>query len=142
MKKLLMMAFVSMALLATVSCSKDDKDDKSEIPSLVGTSWQCVHSFSAPLIGSVSLTMNLEFTSDKICHTELTLPDAIASLVPIDLNGDFEYTFDGKKIVVQTNNNLLGNIELEYVNGTMLIFVIPENYRSTLGTSELIFHKR
>ena len=36
MKKILMMAFVSMALLATVSCSKDKEEDEKTV-SLVGT---------------------------------------------------------------------------------------------------------
>ena len=137
-----MMAFVSAAMIATVSCSKDDNDKKEDIPSLVGTSWQCVHSFSVPIIGSLTLTVDMSFTSNEICHVELTLPSSIASLIPMDLNGDYPYTFDGKKVVIAADDNSVGNMELDYVNGTMLIWTVPESYSSTLGTSELIFHKR
>ena len=143
MKKILLMTFVSMAMLAAVSCSKDDeKDNTDNTISLVGTSWQCVHSFSVPVLGSVTLTADLSFTTGETCHIDLTLPSSIASLVPFDLNGDYAYSISGNKVIIDADNNMLGEMELEYVNGTMLIWTVPENYRSTLGTSELIFHKK
>ena len=140
MKKMLLMAFLPMVLMMNVSCSKDD--DEKNTASLVGTEWQCVHSFSVPVIGSATLTMDISFTTASKCHAVLTLPDAIASLLPIDLNGDFDYTFDGKKVVVATNNSYIDKLELTYANDSMLIFVIPENLRNILGTSELVFHKK
>ena len=89
------MAFLPMALLMNVSCSKDDEDSVNT--SLVGTSWECVHSFSVPVVGSATLTMNLSFTDESKCHVSLVLPDALAQLLPINLDGDFDYTFDGKR---------------------------------------------
>ena len=132
MKKLLLMAFLPMALLMNVSCSKDDEDSVNT--SLVGTSWECVHSFSVPVVGSATLTMNLAFTDESKCHASLVLPD--------NLDGDFDYTFDGKKVVVLTQNQYIDKLELTYAGDSMLIYAIPENLRSILGTSELVFHKK
>ena len=142
MKKILLLAFVSMALLGVVSCSGDDKDS-TPIPSLVGTSWQCVHTFTIPVVNtSATLQADLDFTTDNQCHAELSLPASLSSLLPMDLNGDYEYRFDGQKVVVVTGNSTIGDIEMDYGNGTMLIFTVPQNYRTILGTSELIFHKK
>ncbi|MBQ3787749.1 MAG: hypothetical protein II849_02955 [Bacteroidales bacterium] len=140
MKKLLLMAFLPMALLMNVSCSKDDEDSVNT--SLVGTSWECVHSFSVPVVGAATLTMNLAFTDESKCHASLVLPDAIAQLLPINLDGDFDYTFDGKKVVVLTQNQYIDKLELTYAGDSMLIYAIPENLINILGTSELVFHKK
>ena len=49
MKKILMMAFVSAAMLAMVSCSKDKEE---EAVSLVGTHWVGTETFNnIPMIG-------------------------------------------------------------------------------------------
>lgn len=140
MKKLLLMAFLPMALLMNVSCSKDDED--SNTVSLVGTNWECVHSFSVPVLGSATLTMDLAFTSESKCHASLVLPENIAQMLPINLDGDFDYTFDGKKVVVLTQNQYIEKLELTYAGDSMLIYAIPENMTTILGTSELVFHKK
>lgn len=140
MKKILLMAFLPMALLMNFSCSKDSEDE-GETPSLVGTSWQCVHSFSVPIVGAATLTMDIAFTSESVCHATLDLPESIASMLPANLDGDFDYTFDGRKLVIATNNSILDKIELTYAE-SMLIYVIPQNLRNILGTSELIFHQK
>lgn len=50
MKKLFILALAAFALMASVSCSKDEKD-KVDRAALVGTSWQCVHTFTIPIVG-------------------------------------------------------------------------------------------
>ena len=142
MKKILFLAFVSMAMMSIVSCSSDDKDN-TPAPSLVGTSWQCVHTFTIPVVNTpATLQADLDFTTAEQCHAELTLPATLAALLPMDLNGDYEYQFDGQKVVVVTGNSTIGSIEMDYVNGTMLVFTVPQNYRTIIGASELIFHKK
>ena len=55
MKKILMMAFVSAAMLAMVSCSKDKEE---EAVSLVGTHWVGTETFNnIPMIGSIAATL-------------------------------------------------------------------------------------
>ena len=138
MKKILMMAFVSAAMLAMVSCSKDKEE---EAVSLVGTHWVGTDTFNnIPMIGSIAITADLTFTSETKCN-------AAVSLVPdlgIDLpQGEFDYTFDGKKmVVVKTNNNLVGDMTLEYQGNTM-VYNLPSSIASMAGgQTQFILTKR
>lgn len=140
MKRLLLLAFLPLALAVTVSCSKDD--EKTTPKSLVGTSWQCTHTFAVPIIGSASLTVDLSFVSEESCTASAATQPDLSSLLPIDLNGEFNYSFDGQQVHINVNIQQVNELVLDYVNGTMLVFTIPENYRQLLGTSELIFHKK
>jgi hypothetical protein len=145
MKKLLMMTFVSLAMLATVSCSKDKDKDNNTTPSVTGTQWECVHTFSIMSV-PLTITADLDFKTDDMCLVNFELPSTIAALLPDDMqlpsSGEFGYTFDGSKLVIATENSLIGNIELDYVNDKMLIWTVPENFRSILGTGELVFHRK
>lgn len=139
MKKFLMLAFVSMAMLSMVSCSDDDEKESSKL-NLKNTSWQCVHTFS--MMGqSITLDIALDFTSDKDCEVAVaTMPD-ITSLLPFDLSGQYTYKVNKTKVIIQTGGQL-GNLEMECHNNDMLIFTVPSSYRTYIGTSELIFHKK
>ena len=140
MKRLLLLAFLPLALAVTVSCSKDD--EKTTPKSLVGTSWQCTHTFSVPIIGSAALTVDLRFVDEEVCTASAATQPDLSSLLPMDLNGEFDYRFDGEQVHISVNMQQLNELVLDYVNGTMLVFTIPESYRQILGTSELIFHKK
>ena len=137
MKKILMTAFVSVAMLAFVSCSKDKED---EAVSLVGTHWVGTETYSVPIVGSVAITADLTFTSETKCHAEVSLvPD-----MGVDLpQGDFDYTFDGKKnVVIMTNNNLVGDMQLEYQGNTM-VYNLPSSIASMAGgATSFILNKR
>lgn len=141
MKKILMMAFVSMALLATVSCSKDKEEDEKTV-SLVGTRWVGTQTFSnIPLIGSIAVTADLRFNSETKCVTDITLTPQIPG---VDLpTGEFDYTFDGKRYVkIVTGSSLVGDLELEYEGNTM-IFKLPSIISSyTGGVTQFILNKR
>lgn len=142
MKKLFILALAAFALMASVSCSKDEKD-KVDRAALVGTSWQCVHTFTIPIVGtSATLQIDLDFVTEKSCHGVITLPSTLADMLPMDPSGDFEYTFNGKQVVIKTGSDMIGDIAMDYANETLLILTVPERYRSLLGTSELIFHKK
>ena len=137
MKKILLLAFVSVAMLAAVSCSKDEKDEKVN---LTGTHWVGTETYSVPIIGSVAITADLTFISDTKCHAEVSLvPD-----MGIDLpQGDFDYTFDGKKnVVIKTNNSLVGDMQLEYQGNTM-VYTLPSTIASMAGgATTFILNKR
>lgn len=137
MKKILMLAFVSVAMLAVVSCSKDKEDEKVN---LVGTHWVGTETYTVPIIGSVAITADLRFTSETMCHAEVTLvPD-----MGVDLpQGDFEYTFDGKKnVVIMTNNSMVGDMQLEYQGNTM-VYTLPSSIASMAGgATTFILNKR
>lgn len=141
MKKILLMAFVSLAMLATVSCSKD-KEDEEQTVSLVGTRWVGTQSFSnIPMIGSIAITVDLKFTTESKCVTDITLTPQIPS---VDLpTGEFDYTFDGKRYVkIVTGSSLVGDLELEYEGNTM-IFNLPSIISSyTGGVTQFILNKR
>ena len=147
MKKLLMMAFVSMAMLATVSCTKEDNDPTPEPATLAETQWECVHSFSIPVIGiPATVTIDLDFTTDTTVTVGFAMVPDLSSYIGTDIpsSGDFAYTFDGSVAVVHTESDL-GDMTLNYADygsSKMLIWVVPENYRQILGTSELVFHIR
>lgn len=113
----LMMAFLSVVLLAMVSCSKDN--DEEESVSLVGTHWVGTQTFSnIPLLGSIAISADLQFVSETRCVAEIGIVPEIPS---VDLPaGEFDYTFDGKKMVtIVTNSSLVGNMALEYQGNTM-----------------------
>ena len=141
MKKILLMAFVSLAMLATVSCSKD-KEDEEQTVSLVGTRWVGTQSFSnIPMIGSIAITVDLKFTTESKCVTDITLTPQIPG---VDLpTGEFDYTFDGKRYVkIVTGSSLVGDLELEYEGNTM-IFKLPSVISSyTGGVTQFILNKR
>ena len=133
-----MMAFVSVAMLAFVSCSKDKED---EAVSLVGTHWVGTETYSVPIVGSVAITADLQFTSETKCITSLSLTPAIPNL---DLpEGEFDYTFDGKKVVViKTNSSLVGDLTLEYQGNTM-VFNLPASIAQMAGgATQFILNKR
>ena len=138
MKKIFMMAFVSMAMLAMVSCSKDKEDEKV---SLVGTHWVGTETYTGiPVIGSVAITADLTFTSETKCQAEVTLvPD-----MGVDLpSGEYDYTFDGKKdVVIKTDNSLVGDMVLEYQGNTM-VYTLPSTVASMAGgNTTFILNKR
>ena len=146
MKKILMMAFVSMALLAT-SCSKDDDKSSSESrPSLQGTLWEANVQYSGiPVIGSGVVEAQLFFKTDEICRFDVDLPATIqmvlSSLGMGNLDaGEYSYTFDGHKVVM--NGSITA--ELEYTGNT-LVYHIPSQYSmvtSYLDASEIVFRKQ
>lgn len=147
MKKILMMAFVSMALLATVSCSKDD-DKKSDPPTIKGTLWEANIDYDVMILGSGSIEVQLFFKNESVCRMDIDFPAALAVALEqllghgIDLDsGEYEYTFDGEKVVITLNSQ---PIELEYT-GSTLVFKIPSQYSSIAsmaGISEVVFYKR
>ena len=137
MKKLLLMAFVSVAMLAAVSCSKDKEDEKV---SLVGTHWVGTETYSVPIIGSVAITADLRFNTETKCRAEVSLvPD-----MGVDLpSGEYDYTFDGKKdVVIKTDNSLVGDMALEYQGNTM-VYTLPSTVASMAGgNTTFILNKR
>jgi hypothetical protein len=146
MKKFLMIAFAFVALLATVSCSKDD-DKKSDPPTIQGTLWESMVDYNVPIVGSGTIEAQLYFKTDNICRVDIDLPATLMAALSMlgggDLNfdsGEYEYTFDGKKVVFQA----AGGIELEYTGNT-LVFHIPSQYSSVasiIGINEVVFHKQ
>ena len=148
MKKFLMMAFVSLALMATTSCSKDDDKEKEEAPtSLVGTLWEANIAYNdVPMLGSGSIEVQLYFKSEELCRVDANLPPMVQmALSAMGINslepGEYPYTFDGEKMVLTVNGSI---IEMEYTGNT-LVFQIPEQYNAIttyLGGSEVVFYKQ
>ena len=144
MKKILLMTFVSVAMLAMVSCSKDD--DSEAAPSLKGTLWEASVEYSnIPVVGSGSVEAQLYFKTDDFCRVDIDLPATIQVLLGtmgignLD-SGEYGYTFDGQKVVFSGNNSF----ELEYTGNT-LVYHIPSQYSivtSYIGSSEVVFHKQ
>lgn len=151
MKKFLMMAFLSVAMVAMVSCSKDD-DEKSttepERPSIVGTLWEANVNYNVPIVGSGTIEAQLFFKTDEICRVDIDLPATLQTALSmfgggdLDLDsGEYEYTFDGKKVVFARGTN---SVELEYTGNT-LVFNIPAQYASVasaIGITEVVFYKQ
>lgn len=137
MKKLLLMAFVSVAMLAAVSCSKDKEDENV---SLVGTHWVGTETYSVPIIGSVAITADLRFNTETKCRAEVSLVPDLGVDLP---EGEFDYTFDGKKdVVIKTNNNLVGDMILEYQGSTM-VYNLPSSIASMAGgATSFVLNKR
>ncbi len=139
MKKFLMLAFVSMAMLSMVSCSDDDDKENGKLD-VKGTSWQCVHTFS--MLGqAITLDIELYFTSDKDCEVAVTTVPDITSLLPFDLAGQYSYTVKNSKVIIHTDSQL-GDLELESHGNDRLTFAIPSNYSSIIGATELVFRKK
>jgi hypothetical protein len=138
MKKILMMAFVSVAVMAFSSCSKDNDDEQV---SLVGTHWVGTETYSVPILGSVAITADLTFTTETTCIANISLTPTIPN---VDLpQGEFEYTFDGKKVVViKTNSSLVGDLTLEYQGNTM-VFNLPASIAQMAGgATSFVLNKR
>lgn len=144
MKKLLLLAFVSVTMMAAVSCSKDD--DKSSA-SLVGTLWVAdVNYTDVPMLGSGSIEVQLYFKNDSTCRIDADLPATIqmamsalgiGNLQP----GDYPYTFDGSKVTLQVSS---GSTSLDYTGNT-LVFHIPDQYSIVipyLGGPDVVFNKQ
>jgi len=148
MKKILMIAFVSMAMLATVSCSKDDdKKSDSDRPTIKGTLWEAnVQYHDIPYIGSGDLEAQLYFKADDVCHIDIDLPAAIQLILSgmgiggLD-SGDYGYIFDGNKVVIDMG----GGMELEYT-GSTLVYHIPTSYAVIVGDylddMDIVFQKQ
>lgn len=146
MKKILMMTFVSMAMLATVACSKDDdKESSAPAPSLTGTLWETqVQYTNVPMLGSGSIDAQLYFKSDDICRFDVDLPAAVQMALNAfgigDLEaGEYGYTFDGEKVVLAAMNG----VELEYT-GSTLVYHIPSQLSAIatyIGGSDVVFRK-
>lgn len=147
MKKILLMAFVSAAMMAMVSCSKDD-DEKQEStpPSLAGTLWEANVTYSnVPVVGSGTIEVQLFFKSEgDVCRVDADLPAMIQTLLASIVNlqpGEYPYTFDGEKVMLQLDGSVA---ELEYT-GSTLVFHIPEQYSTIaqyLGGNEVVFNKQ
>lgn len=137
MKKILMMVFVSFAMLATVSCSKDKEDEKV---SLVGTHWVGTESYSVPILGAVAVSVDLTFTSETKCLTEISITPSVGFDIP---SGEYDYTFDGKKtIVIKTDVQLLGDLTLEYQGNTLVFNLPPTLAQMAGGQTSFILNKR
>lgn len=143
MKKILMMAFVSVAMLAAVSCSKDDEKDSSTPASIKGTLWETTVEYAdVPILGSGSVEAQLYFKSDDICRFDVDLPAAVQMALSTmgvgDLSaGEYGYTFDGKKVAIDAMNG----VELEYT-GSTLVYRLPSQFNvlaSYIGGSEVVF---
>ena len=146
MKKILFMAFVSLAMLATVSCSKDDEKSNDK-PSIQGTLWEANIDYDIAVLGSGSIDAQLFFKSDSICRVDIDFPATLVAIIEqfvgsIDLDsGDYDYTFDGKKVVFTVAGQPL---ELQYTGNT-LVLPIPSQYStvaSLAGISEVVFYKQ
>lgn len=137
---ILMMAFFSMSLLTMVSCSKDSDED--EVVSLVGTHWVGSQTFSnIPILGSIAINADLQFVSETKCIAEIGI---VPQLPNIDLPaGEFDYTFDGKKVVtIVTNSSLVGDMVLEYQGSTMA-YNLPAAIASMAGgATQFVLVKR
>ncbi len=141
MKKLLLMAFVSVAMLAAVSCSKDDE---KETASLVGTEWECSESFTVMTI-EASFSANVVFNTETMCTFSGNI-NAGALLNQDMPSRETAYTFDGKKVrfSVEELNSLLGTDEivLDYDdNLRTMSFTLPSEASSLLGFDKLVFHR-
>lgn len=141
-----MMAFVSMAMLATVSCSKDD-EKSTDTPSLQGTLWEANIDYDVMILGSGSIEAQLFFKSESVCRVDIDFPATLMAVLEqfvgdVDLDsGDYDYTFDGKKVVFTVNGQ---PVELEY-RGTTMVLPIPSRYStvaSMAGISEIVFYKQ
>lgn len=140
MKKILLMTFVSVALLATVSCSKDD--DKTD--SLVGTEWECSESLT--VMGfNASFTAQLSFISETMCNFSGSI-DAGALFSQELPARETKYSFDGKKVrfKVEELSTLLGTDELVLTYNDELrtmTYELPAQVAGTIGISSLVFHR-
>ena len=141
-----MMAFVSMAMLATVSCSKDD-EKSTDTSSLQGTLWEANIDYDVMILGSGSIEAQLFFKSESVCRVDIDFPATLMAVLEqfvgdVDLDsGDYDYTFDGKKVVFTVNGQ---PVELEYRGDTMVL-PIPSRYStvaSMAGISEIVFYKQ
>ena len=137
MKKFLLMTFVSLGLMAAVSCGKDD--DKDSTPaSLAGTEWTGTRAFqNIPIIGSVAITIDLAFTSESVCNAEVTLTPSIPNFDDLP-SGDYDYTFKDNLVTIYTNNSMVGDIALQYTGNT-LVYTIPANIAQMLGGDDKIY---
>ena len=145
MKKFLIMTFVSVAMLAAVSCSKDDE---KETPSLVGTEWECNETISTTVMSipvSGSMTADLVFTTETSCNFSGNVN--VAGLIERDIPaGERPYSFDGKKVrfAVPEMSSLLGSDELvlDYNdNLRTLSYALPSSVASMLGKDAIVFHR-
>ncbi len=146
MKKFLSLAFLSVAMIAAVSCSKDD-DKKTDSPSIKGTLWEAdVNYTNVPVLGSGTLQLELFFKNETLCRVDADLPAgiqmALAALGIGNLQpGDYPYTFDGTKVTIQIGGS---NFELDYTGNT-LVFHIPDQYSAVvtyLGGPDVVFNKQ
>lgn len=144
MKKILMVVFASVAMLASVSCSKDDENKSSA--SLVGTLWVANVEYSdVPILGSGSVEAELYFRTESVCRFDADLPAMVQmALSTMGINnleaGDYNYTFDGNKVTVSA----MSGVELDY-NGNTLVYHIPSQYNmiaTYIGGSEVVFYKQ
>ena len=149
MKKILLMTFVSLAMMTFGSCSKDDEGGSSgnqEAPTLKGTLWEANQEYDMPYLGSGVIEAQLFFKTDDICRVDVDLPDAIQTLLStlgmgtFD-SGEYGYTFDGHTVVM----DIRGGMELEYTGNT-LVFHIPSQYASMvssyIGGDEIVFYQQ
>jgi len=144
MKKVLLMTFVSVAMMAFVSCSKDD--DKSSA-SLTGSLWVAdVNYTDVPMLGSGTIEVQLYFKNESTCRVDADLPAGIQfALEALGIGnlepGDYPYTFDGSKVTIQLTTS---NVQLDYTGNT-LVFHIPDQYSIVipyLGGSDVVFNKQ
>ena len=144
MKKILMMAFVAVAILASVSCSKDDDNNSSA--TLVGTLWVANVEYSdIPILGSGSVEAELYFRTEDVCRFDADLPAMVQmALAAMGINnleaGEYNYTFDGNKVTVSA----MSGVEMEYTGNT-LVYHIPSQYNmiaTYIGGSEVVFYKQ
>lgn len=144
MKRILIMVFASVAMMASVSCSKDD-DNKSGA-TLVGTLWVANVEYSnVPLLGSGSVEAELYFRTEDVCRFDADLPAMVQmALAAMGINnleaGEYNYTFDGNKVTVSA----MSGVEMEYTGNT-LVYHIPSQYNmiaTYIGGSEVVFYKQ
>ena len=128
MKKLLLLAFVSVTMMAAVSCSKDD--DKSSA-SLVGTLWVAdVNYTDVPMLGSGSIEVQLYFKNESTCRIDADLPATIQMAMSALGIGNLQVSS--------------GSTSLDYTGNT-LVFHIPDQYSIVipyLGGPDVVFNKQ
>lgn len=132
-----MMAFVSMAMLATVSCSKDNDDKQEEnTSSLKGTQWVCNTNVTISSI-TANIYAKITFVDDSQCEVE----GRISSLV---LNREIEptttnYTYDGRNVTFSVP--LLNEVTLAYdAEENTLTLQIPAALSAYLS-EPLVFYR-
>lgn len=139
------MTFMAMAMM--VSCSKDDDSTTATPTTLKGTLWEANQEYNIPMLGSGTIEAQLFFKTEVICRFDVDLPATlltVLSMAGIDLgdfdSGEYGYTFDGKKVVLDVQEG----IELEY-KGNTLVYHLPaalSTYSAYLGGSEIVFRQQ
>ncbi|MBR1766594.1 MAG: hypothetical protein IJ745_06100 [Bacteroidales bacterium] len=129
MKRLLLMAFVSVAMMTMAACS-DDEESTPAPDALVGTHWVSDRTIdNVPMVGTLSFSASLDFVSATRCYVMFEVEPSVPgfNLAP----GEREYSFDGSKVLIATGSALLGSLELAYRN-ERLVYSLPASVANLL----------